>query len=224
MEKIKVLLVDRRELFREGLAKILENESNIEVICKCSSVREGIEKASQLKPDIVTLDTEISDCNHVEVIQRINELLPETHVIILTHPQEYDHFRALKAGARAYLSKDINMEGLIGAIGAVHAGEVVISPQVAERLLKEFIPLEERNKPLPRKNNAGLSKRELEVLTLVAKGSTNREIATALFISESTVKVHLSRILEKIHAHNRQQAAIIAMEKGFIDMVTRSDA
>ena len=224
MEKIKVLVVDKRELFREGLAKILEREPNIELVSTCSTGLECIQKATELKPDVILLDTEILECDHIEATRCICELLPETGIIILTHSEEaHDIFPALKKGAKAYMTKDVKVEDLIGAIVRVNAGEVLISPPMATKLLEEFALLSEVKETAQPKYNAGLTRREREVLTLVAKGTTNREIASILFITENTVKVHLSSILGKLHVQNRQQAAAMAIEKGIVDTVTRSD-
>lgn len=225
MGKIKVMLVDKRELFRVGLAKILEANPNIEVVGTYSSGLEGAEKASMLKPDIVLLDTEdavIPKCAYVEPIRRLRELLPETQTIILTHSiKDCDLFSALKAGAKAYITKDVEVEDLVSTIVRVYRGEVIISPPMAAKLLEEFAQLERRKEAVPEKHDAGLSPRETEVLAWVAKGATNREIASTLFISEYTVKVHLSRILEKLHVRNRQQAAALAIEKGIVSIVSK---
>lgn len=224
MEKIKVLVVDAREIFREGLVKILERQPNLQVVGTCSTGRQAIGKASQLKPDVVLLDTEISNCEFVEVTRRFYELLPETRVIILTHSEENrDLFSAIRAGAMAYLTKDIKVEDLIRNITRVHAGDVIISPPLASRLIGEFSLLEESKALTEKKVKIGLSKRELEVLSLVVRGATNRDIAKDLFISENTVKVHLSKILEKLHVNNRQQAAILALEKGVISESAKPD-
>ena len=181
---------------------------------------EGIEKAGELKPDVVLLDTEISECDFIEALRSITQLLPETRIIILTHSEEDRAlFSALRVGAKGYISKDIGVEDLVRAIEGVHGGEVIISAPMAARMLEEFTLLEERKEAVQGKHELGLSKRETEVLTLVAKGASNREIASVLFISENTAKVHLSRILEKLHVRNRQQAVVLARDQGAIPKV-----
>lgn len=217
MERIKVLVADAREIFREGLAKILERQLELEVVGTCATGLEVIEKGSQFKPDVILLDTEISQCDYLETLRRCHELMPKPHFIILTHSvQESDLFSAIAAGASAYLTKDVQVEDLIRDIIRVHAGNVIISPPLAERLIGEFRLLEEKKKTEQKQEPLGLSKRELEILGLVAGGASNRKIAQTLCISENTVKVHLSNILEKLQVTSRQQAAIIGLEKGAI--------
>ena len=214
MEKIRLLLVDRRELFREGLAKVMQGKPSIEVVGTCSTGPEAIEKASELKPDVVLMDTELPEGKCVEATNRICELLPETKVIMLTHSIEScDLFAALKAGAQGYVTKDITVEDLIKAVTLAIGGGTIIGAPMAETMLKEFASLETKDPPHA-KHIEVLSKREREVLSLVAKGATNREISTALFISEHTVKVHLHNIMQKLHVHNRQQATALAVEDG----------
>jgi len=148
---------------------------------------------------------------------------PQTKIMVLTHAkQESTLFRALKLGARAYLTKHIGVDDLISSIHRVHAGEVIISAPMAAKMLNEFASLEDKKDAQQADQETNLSKRELEVLQLVAGGTTNKEVAEALFISENTVKGHLSRILEKMNVRNRQQAVVMAMEKGIIKTTTRS--
>lgn len=201
--------MDRREIFLQGLAKLLEGRSDFKVVGTCFSVLEAAEKVAKLKPSVILVDIEALECEGVKVIQHIYELLPEIRIIILTHSETIgDLSFALKARARAYISKDITVEALVKAITLVADGEIVISPPVATELLKELTSLERVKEEAEGKGSTDhLSKREREVLTLVAKGATNREIATTLFITRNTVKVHLRNILEKLHVHNRQQAA-----------------
>lgn len=222
MLKIKVLLADKRGIFREGLAKILAGEPDIKVVSICSSGLECIRKATELKPDVVILDTEISECDCIEATQCINKLPLAPRILILTHSEEdRDLFSTLRAGARAYMSKDVMAKDLIKAITRVHLGEVIVTPPMAAKLISEFALLEESKEAGQRKYGTSLTEREVEVLALVAKGATNKEIGSALFIAVNTVKVHLSRILEKLHVRNRQQAAALAIEKGIVSIVSK---
>lgn len=224
MDKIKVLVADAREIFRQGVCRILETQPNLAVICSCHSGQQTVEKARLLKPDVILLDTEIQDFGYIETVRRCHAAVPETRIIILTHSElDQDLFLAISAGASAYLSKDINVEDLIRNITRVQAGDVIISPPLASRLIEEFSLLEEKKQLTQREQPTNLSKRELEILNLVTKGVTNREIATTLFISENTVKVHMSKILEKLNVNNRQQAAILALEKGIISVNPQTD-
>lgn len=215
--KIRVMLVDRRELFREGLAAILERDPAIEVIARFGSGRQAMDQVSVLKPDIVITEADMPEDVYLELRQRVREIPSHTRIIVLTHTtKDFALFRALRLGARAYLTKHIGVDDLLRAIHRVHAGEVIISPPMAAKLLEEFSLLEEKKDAPSTEQETRLSKREIEVLQLVAAGTTNKEVAEALFISENTVKGHLSRILEKMNARNRQQAVALAMEKGII--------
>jgi len=212
--KIKLLLADKSEIFREGLAKLLEREPDIEVVCACRTGLEAIERANEHQPDVILIDTELPECSGIETMKRIHERLPNTNIIVFTHSEAgADLISAVKVGARAYISKDVSLEDLIKVIALVAEHEVIVSPPMASRLLAEISFLEEYKGAAKAGDVSLLSKREQTVLSLVAQGLTNREIATSLFISEHTVKVHLRNIMGKFHAHTRQQAVVLAREK-----------
>lgn len=220
--KITVMLVDRREILREGLTAILQRDPKIEVVASFASGQEAMEKVGAIRPDIVITEADMPEDVYLELTHRIKEMPPETRIIVLTHAkQESALFRALKLGARAYLTKHIGVDDLISSIHRVHAGEVIISAPMAVKMLEEFAYLEGKKDTSQEDQETNLSKREIEVLELVAGGTTNREVANALFISENTVKGHLSRILEKMNARNRQQAVAMAMEQGIIKKTSR---
>lgn len=222
MAKIRLVLADKEEIFREGLAKLLESEPDIELACTCRTGLEAVESAHKHQPDIILVDTELPECSGVEVVQRIHEELSKTNIIVFSHSEtDADLISAVRAGAKAYLSKDIKIKTLIEAITFVAEGGVVVSPPMGARLLQEFNLLEEGKDPT--KLITLLSKREQAVLSLVAQGFTNREIATTLVISENTVKVHLRNIMEKLHAHTRQQAVSLVGGKGLLPRVTQTD-
>ncbi len=221
--KIKVMLVDRREILREGLTVILGRDPDIEVIAAFSSGIEAMNQVSVLKPDIVITEAEMPEDIYLELTRRIKEIPSRTKIMVLTHEkQESALFRALRLGARAYLTKHIGVDDLLSTVHRVHAGEVIISAPMAAKMLDEFVLLEEKKDIEPADMETNLSKRELEVLQLVAGGTTNKEVAEELFISENTVKGHLSRILEKMNVRNRQQAVVMAMEKGIIKTKAKS--
>ena len=220
--KIRLVLADRREIFRGGLAKLLESEPNIEVVCVCHTGLEVVESARKHQPDVILIDTGLTECSGVEIVRRIHEELSKINIIVLSHSEtDDDLISAARAGAKAYLSKDVSIENLIRAIILVAEGGVVVSPPMAARLLQEFNFLEEGKDAA--KLVALLSKREQAVLSLVEQGFTNREIATTLVISENTVKVHLRNIMEKLHAHTRQQAVSLVGGKDPLPRVTQTD-
>jgi len=223
--KLKLLLADESEIFSEGLAKLLERESSIEVACLCHTGLEAVERsACEHQPDVILIDTELSECSNMKAMQRIHERLPKTSIIVLTNSEANgDLLSAVEAGARAYLSKNISVENLIKAIALVADGGVIVSPPMSERLIMEFNLSVERKNATNLEDCPLLSKREQAVLALVAQGSTNREIATSLFISEHTVKVHVRNVMEKMHAHTRQQAVVLATEKDLLPGVTKTD-
>jgi len=220
--KVKLLLADKSGIFREGLVKLLESEPSIEVVCTCRTGLEAVEKANEYQPDVILIDTELSECSGIEAMQRIHERLPNTNIIVLTCSEaDADLLSAVRAGARAYISKDISIENLIKTVTLVAEGEVIVSPPMAARVLAEFKFLEELHKNTGKVVDVNpLSKREQSVLSLVAQGLTNREIATTLFISEHTVKVHLRDIMGKLHAHTRQEAVALMREKDLLSRFT----
>jgi len=215
--KVKLLLADKAEIFREGLAKLLEGKHDIEVVSQCRTGLEAVESAHKHQPDVVLMDIELSECSGIEAAQRIHERLPKTGIIMLANTEaDASLISAVKAGARAYLSKDISVENLARVVILVAEGGVIVSPPMAARMLEEFNFLEEHRDVVNFASVTYLTKREKAVLSLVAQGFTNREIATSLVISESTVKVHVRNVMVKFHAHTRQQAVALARRKGAI--------
>ena len=212
--KVKLLLADKSEIFCEGLAKLMEREPSIEVECVCCTGLEVIESACEHQPDVILIGIELSECGGIEAMQHIHERLPKTSIILLTNSEANgDLLSAVKTGIRAYISKDISVENLIKTITLVADGEVIVSPPMAARLLAEFSLVEEYKDATKLREDGTLSKREQAVLALVAQGLTNREVATSLFISEHTAKVHVRNIMGKMHAHTRQQAVALARGK-----------
>jgi DNA-binding NarL/FixJ family response regulator len=217
MEQIKVLLADNKELFREGLVKLLESQPQIEVVCHCDNGSKAIEKAKETEPDVVLMDIDMPDRDSIEALQCINESLPGTKVAMLTDSEDEEKlFSAIKAGARGYLLKNIGIDILVKSIDLVAEGEVVVSPPLAGKLLNEFASMKEEKEAREAESETDLSEREVEILKLVARGATNKEIAQKLIIAENTVKVHVKNILEKLQLRNKQQAAAYAVKQGLV--------
>ena len=205
MAKIRIVIADREEVFRAGLAKLLKRELNIEVVSTCTLGLEAVENVHKYQPDVILIHGVLKDSSGIEVAQCISEGQSKTNIIVLTHSKaEDDLVSAIRAGAKAYLPKDVSIDNLIRTITLVAEGGVVVAPVMATKLLAEFNILEEDKSA--EKLASFLSQREREVLILVAQGFTNKEIATTLTVSDNTVKVHLRNIMEKLHAHTRQQA------------------
>lgn len=218
MENIKVLIVDDHTLFRRGIADVIAGSSDITVVGEASDGLEGIEKARQFKPDVVLMDLNMPRCSGLEATQALQAEMPGINVLVLTVSEmEEDLFKAVKYGAKGYLLKKAEPDDLIQAIHYVARGESIVSPLMATKLLTEFQGLTSGVPKKPAEEvHPELSPRESEVLQLVAKGSKNREIGDALFISENTVKTHLQNIMEKLHLANRSQAAAYAIQKGLV--------
>jgi len=211
MREIRLLLADKSQIFTEGLVKILKDESNIKVMCVCYTEVEAIKKAHEHKPDVILIDTVLSGRDSINVLQNIHVDLPMVNIIALTNSEIIEDFiDCIKAGARGYVSKNSSAENLVRVINLVADGEFIVSPPLATRVLEEFTLLEKYKDTAKLEDCHILSKREQEVLSLVAQGFTNKDVATSLFISEQTVKVHMRNAMGKLHAHNRQQAVIAA--------------
>lgn len=205
-------MVDDNELFREGVVSLLSRRAGITIVGQAQDGYQALIMARQLQPRLILMDVEMPGCDGVQATRLIKAELPHINIIMLTVSEEDKNlFSAVKAGAKGYLIKDVRVDELLKAIVTVNRGEAVISPSMAVKLLDEFNRVRE-NKP----DSQLLSKREQEVLILVATGVTNREIAEKLVVTESTIKVHLHNILEKLHLRNRQHAVAYAIEKGLV--------
>jgi DNA-binding NarL/FixJ family response regulator len=203
--KTRVIIVDGHTLFRRGVRNILELEQDIEVIGEAATGREALAVIEELTPDVVLMDLSIPAPNGIETTQRLKRELPHTGVIVLASNDDEDQlFDAIKAGAAAYVLKDIDPADLIAIIRRVRSGEYLINdkvfskPAVASRVLKEFREL------------------AVEILDNIAQGMTNKQVAYALSISEQTVKNHMSSILRKLSVNDRTQAVVYAMRQGWI--------
>ncbi|MBU0494889.1 MAG: response regulator transcription factor [Chloroflexi bacterium] len=223
-DKINVLVVDDHRLFRQGIHWAMELEEDIEIVGEAVDGLEALQMAEDLLPDVVLMDVNIPDPNGLEATRRLKLNQPRIGVIILTaYDDEEQLFQAIRAGAAAYYSKGIQPRELAQAIRRVARGEYIIDnallskPLLASRVLKEFSDLSTVDHTI-QPFFAPLSPREMEVLTRIAHGDSNKEIARTLSISDQTVKNHISSILRKLNVNDRTQAAIYALRQGWVKM------
>jgi DNA-binding NarL/FixJ family response regulator len=218
-ELIRVIVADDHALFRRGLEMVLESEPDIEVVAEANDGDEVVELAVEHMPDLVLMDVRMPGRSGIDAAKAIKDAVPHTKILMLTiSDEEEDLYDAIKAGASGYLLKEISIEEVASAIRSVRAGQSLISPSMASKLLTEFASMarkgeEKQQMPAPR-----LTDREMEVLTLVAQGLNNRDIAKELFISENTVKNHVRNILEKLHLHSRMEAVVYAVREKLLEI------
>ncbi len=211
-DKIRVLIVDDHQVVRQGLRTFLELHPEIAVVGEAADGLSAVQLAGQLQPDIVLMDLVMPGLDGISATRQIRSQQPSTQVIVLTSFTEDDKvFPAIQAGAASYLLKDVAPDALVEAIRAVHRGEARLHPDIARKLMEQVA------QPRPRETSPNpdeLTARELEVVRLVALGKSNQEIASALFISDKTVKTHISNILAKLGLQDRTQLAIHALKTG----------
>ena len=212
-EKIKVVMVDDHSMIRIGLKAYFNTIPDIEIVGEAASGEEALQVVEATQPDVVLMDLIMEGMDGVEATKQIRKICPTSRVIILTSYHEDLHiFPAIRAGALSYVLKDIDPDDLAKAIRRAHAGEAMINPQVAARMVKEIqgVNREEENPFLE------LTEREMDVLRLIAVGRNNQEIAGELVISEKTVKTHITNIFSKLHLKDRTQAAAYAWQNGIV--------
>ncbi|WP_440557036.1 response regulator [Streptomyces sp. SCPE 10] len=208
-EPIKVLIVDDHQVVRRGLRTFLEVQDDIVVVGEAADGAEGVERAGELSPDVILMDVRMPGTDGIDALRRLRELANPARVLIVTSfTEQRTVVPALRAGAAGYVYKDVDPDALAGAIRSVHAGHILLQPEVAGALLSQ----EEANSGQGR--GGSLTEREREVLGLIADGRSNREIARALVLSEKTVKTHVSNILMKLDLADRTQAALWAVRHG----------
>jgi two-component system NarL family response regulator len=218
-DPIRVLIVDDHALFRRGIEMVLQGEDDMVVVGEAADGQEAVEEAGRTAPDVVLMDVRMPKRSGIEATRAIKRVLPRTTILMLTiSDEEADLFDAIKAGASGYLLKEISIEEVAGAVRSVHAGQALISPSMASKLLREFKTLSRRHEERMHMPGPRLTKRELEVLKLVAKGMNNRDIGQTLFISENTVKNHVRNILEKLHLHSRMEVVVYAVSQRLLDV------
>ena len=211
--RISILIVDDHEVVRQGLKAYLDAQPDFIVIAEASSGEQAVELAKYYLPDVVMIDLVMDGIGGIQAARRIKDITPRTQIVVLTsfHQDEFV-FSALQAGAISYVLKDIAMDELANVIRKAAHGEAVLHPMVAERVIQEV----NGAKRALYNPYTELTNREMEILQQIAKGFSNSEIAELLFISENTVKGHVSNILSKLHLADRTQAAVYAWEKGLV--------
>jgi two-component system NarL family response regulator len=228
MEKISVLITDDHTLFRKGVRRMVEIEEDMEVVGEAATGREALEQARALMPDVVLMDIRMPDptvpgsgprsgqaLDGIEATRILCQEMPHIGIIFVTMSQEDELvFRGLQAGGRGYILKDSDPETMLRAIRAVAHGESLLGPTIAEKVMRQFAAPPGKQAALV----DDLTPRELEVLTLIAGGLCNREIAGELTISEKTVKNHINNIFSKLHLYDRSQAMLYAIRKGLVQV------
>jgi DNA-binding NarL/FixJ family response regulator len=218
MERTRVLLVDDHALFREGLAGIIRAQPDLEVVGEADDGLEALVKARELKPGLVLMDIQMPGMDGLEATRRIKQALPETTIVVLTVRDDDEKlFEALKNGAQGYLLKDIRSHEMLEKLRGALSGDAAFSQALAGKVLSEFRRLSLKTRIDPCKDAEGsLTDREMEVLSLVATGATDKDVADQLVISLNTVKTHMRNILSKLHVSSRREAAKAAQAKGLL--------
>lgn len=211
---IRVLIADDQAMIRSGLTLILESESDLVVVAEAANGEEAVRIAKRERPDVVLMDVRMPVLDGLEATAQITEQLEDTRVIVLTTFDLDDYvYGALRSGASGFLLKDAGGDMLIDAIRVVASGDALIAPSVTRRLISEFA---RRPESVEVQGLDELTEREVEVLSQLARGLSNAEIAEELFVSETTVKSHVSHILTKLSLRDRVQAVVVAYESGLV--------
>lgn len=216
MEEITVLLVDDHALVRQGVRAFLQTQEDVNVVAEASNGEEAVREAAEHAPDVALMDLIMPETDGVEATRRLKDRSPRTKVIVLTSYHDDEHiFPAIRAGALSYVLKEVGPEELAEAIRKAAAGEAVLHPHVASRVVRELHGAGASYDETPNAYRE-LSDRELEVLRLIAGGLANSEIAARLYVSEKTIKSHVGNILSKLHLADRTQAAVYAWRQGVV--------
>jgi DNA-binding NarL/FixJ family response regulator len=215
-EPLRILLVDDHILFRKGVASLIVSHQGMEVAGEAGDGLEAVAQARKMMPDVILMDISMPKCNGLEATRLIKREMPHVKIIMLTvSDDDRDLFAAIKDGAEGYLLKNLEPRQFFDMLEGIRQGEVAISGVMASKILHEFRQ-PEQSLAQPSEEGDELTSREIEVLELVVEGNTNKEIAESLSITENTVKIHLRKILEKLHLQNRIQAAVYAVRQGLV--------
>jgi DNA-binding NarL/FixJ family response regulator len=205
-ERIRILIADDHSVVREGLVSLVKRKSDMVVVAEASNGREAVELWKEHRPEVTLLDLRMPELDGVGAIKEIRELDENAHIVVLTtYDGDEDIYRAIKAGAKAYLLKDTARDALVETVRRVHAGETYLPPQLAAKLAE-------------RVSGDALSPREIDVLQRMAVGKSNKEIGAELFISEGTVKTHIKSIFSKLDVVSRTEAVATATRRGLIQL------
>jgi DNA-binding NarL/FixJ family response regulator len=217
VRKISIVIADDHAVVRQGTRSLLEREKDLEVVGEAGDGEEAVEVINQLKPDVAIIDIAMPKLNGVEVTRQIKPHCPSTAVLILTAYDDDEYvFALLEAGAAGYLLKDADSREVVEAVRAVHAGESVLHPVIARKVISRF--RSSASKVSEEKPAVELSDREMEVLKLAARGMSNKDIASQLFISMRTVQGHLSSIFDKLGVGSRTEAVFHAVKRGWLSL------
>ena len=217
---IRVLVADDQSMVRAGFRLLLSREEDIEVVAEAANGLEAVEKAARLRPTVVLMDIRMPELDGLEATRRILATDNAARILILTtfDLDEYV-YEALRAGASGFVLKDDPAEQLLSAIRIVAGGEALLSPAITKRVISQFSRIPQR---APQKELEDLTERELEVLRLIARGLSNAEIGHELYISDTTVKTHITHIFQKLDLRDRVQAVVLAYESGLLDTDARN--
>jgi two-component system nitrate/nitrite response regulator NarL len=215
MKLIRVLIVDDHTLFRSGIKLLLQRQDGFEVVGEAGDGLEGVKLAKKLKPDVILQDLHMPGTSGLQALPLLRDEAPQAQIIMLTVSEDAeDRLEALRIGARGYLLKNIDTEFLLDSIRRAANGESVMSPQMAGKLADAMRSPSKGASPVPDTNK--LSPREQEIIVMLARGASNKEIARELSLAESTVKIHVQGILRKLNLASRVQAAVYAVEHGLV--------
>ena len=212
---IRVMVVDDQTMVRAGFHLLLADEPDIEVVAEASNGRDAVAQAARFRPDVILMDIRMPEMDGLEATRRILASDTDARVLVLTTFDLDDYvFEALRAGASGFVLKDEPPEQLLGAVRTIAAGEALLSPSVTRRVIRRFATVRRLAPPAA---VADLTPRELEVLRLITRGLSNAEIGAELFISDTTVKTHVTRLLQKLDLRDRAQAIVLAYQTGLFD-------